>query len=52
MRENLLPALIGIVLFALYAGYLAVKIGAAPLMVIVGAVLAMTVVDFVRSVRD
>jgi hypothetical protein len=51
MRENLLPALIGIVLRALYTGFLALKIGALPLILIVGAVLAMTFVDFVRTIR-
>lgn len=51
MRENLLPAIIGITIFALYTGFLALKIGAPPLILIVGAVLAMTFVDFVRTIR-
>lgn len=52
MRENLFPAAVGFVIFALYAGFLALHVGAVPLIVIVGAVLAVTFMDFLRTIRQ
>jgi hypothetical protein len=52
MSANLIPAAIGFLLFALFVGYLTIKIWALPLAVIVGAVLVMCLYDFVRSLRE
>jgi hypothetical protein len=51
MLENLIPALIGIVIFALFVGFLAYKIAALPLSIIVTVVLVLVAVDFVRTLR-
>ena len=50
MSANLIPAAIGFLLFALFVGYLTLKIAALPLTVIVGAVMLMCLYDFVRSI--
>ena len=52
MSANLIPAVTGYLLFALFVGYLALEIGAWPLTVIVGAVMLMCLYDFVRSIRE
>ena len=52
MNANLVPAAIGFLMFALFVGYLALRIWAPPLTVIVGAVLVMCLYDFVRSLRE
>jgi hypothetical protein len=52
MSANLIPAVIGYLLFALFVGYLTVKIGALPLTVIIGTVMLMCLYDFVRSIRE
>ena len=52
MSANLIPAAIGYMLFALFVGFLALKIGALPLSIIIGAVLLMCLFDFVRSIRE
>jgi hypothetical protein len=51
MLRKLIPAVIGYVLFALFAGYLALRLGEPPLLVIVGVVLAMCLADFVHDLR-
>jgi hypothetical protein len=52
MSVNLVPAVIGYVLFVLFVGFLALKIWALPLSIIIGAVLLMCLYDFVRSIRE
>jgi hypothetical protein len=52
VTASVLPAVIGYLIFALFAGFLALKIGAVPLTIIVGAVLLMCLYDFVQSIRD
>ena len=52
MSANLIPAVIGYMLFALFVGFLTLKIGALPLTLIVGAVMLMCLYDFVRSIRE
>lgn len=52
MRENLFPALVGIIIFAGFVGFLAIRIGELPLTLIIGLVLVLCVVDFVRTVRS
>ena len=52
MTASMLPAAIGYLLFALFVGFLAIKIGAAPLTIIIGAVLVMCLYDFVQSIRE
>jgi hypothetical protein len=51
MPENLVPALIGITTFALFVSFLAYKVAALPLTIIVVGVLAVVAVDFVRMLR-
>jgi hypothetical protein len=50
--EDLIPAVIGIVLMLAFAGGLAWMIGSPPLLIISLLVLAMAVIDVVRTVRD
>jgi hypothetical protein len=52
MSANLIPAAIGFLLFALFVGYLTVKIAALPLTLIVVAVMLMCLYDFVAALRD
>ena len=52
MNANLLPAAIGFALFALFVGYVALRIAAPPLLLIVGAVLVMCLVDFWHTLRN
>ena len=52
MNANIVPAAIGLALFAAYAGFLAIHIAAPPLLVIVGTVVLMCLVDFVLSLRE
>jgi hypothetical protein len=52
MSANILPAVIGFVLFALFIGYVTLSIAALPLTIIVGIVLAMCLYDFVHSIRE
>jgi hypothetical protein len=52
MSANLIPAAIGFLMFALFVGYLTLKIAALPLMIIAGAVLLMCLYDFIRSLRE
>ena len=52
MSVNLIPAAIGYILFALFVGFLALKIWALPLSIIIGAVLLMCLFDFARSIRE
>ena len=52
MNRDIVPAAVGLALFAAYVGFLAVRIAAPPLLVIVGAVVAMCVVDFWLSLRE
>ncbi len=51
MGANLIAACIGYVLFALFVGFLAISVAAPPLMIIIAAVLAMCLYDFVRFLR-
>ena len=51
MLENLVPALIGLTVFALFVGFLAYKIAALPLTLIIAGVLALVAADFVRTLR-
>jgi hypothetical protein len=50
--EDLVTATIGIVLMLAFAGGLAWMIGSPPLLIISLLVLAMAVIDVVRTVRD
>jgi hypothetical protein len=52
MSANLIPAAIGFLLFAVFVGYLAIKIAAPPMLVIIGAVLVLCLVDFLRTLRE
>jgi uncharacterized membrane protein len=52
MSANLIPAIVGFLLFVLFVGYLALEIGAWPLTVIVGAAMLMCLYDFVRAIRE
>jgi hypothetical protein len=52
MSANLIPAIVGYLLFALFVGYLALEIGAWPLRAIVALVLLMCLHEFVRSIRE
>jgi len=52
MSANIVPAVIGFVLFGAFVGYLAIKIAAPPLMVIVGAVVLMCLFDFWRTAGE
>ena len=51
MTTDALPALIGLVLFAAFVGFLAVSIGELPLTLIVGAVVLMAAADFWLELR-
>jgi hypothetical protein len=50
--EDLVAAVIGIALMLAFAGGLAWLIGAPPLLIITALVLAMAVVDVVRTLRE
>jgi hypothetical protein len=50
--EDLIAAIIGISLVLAFAGGLAWLIGALPLLIVIGVVLAMAVIDMVRTLRD
>ncbi len=52
MMSNLVPVAVGFVLFALFAGFLAYKIAAPPMVVIIAAVLVMCLIDFCRNLRE
>jgi hypothetical protein len=52
MSANIVPAAVGLALFGAYVGFLAIRIAAPPLLVIVGAVVLMCVVDFVLALRE
>jgi O-antigen/teichoic acid export membrane protein len=49
--DDLVAAIIGIVLMLAFAGGLAWKIGAPPLLIIIFGVLVMAVVDVARTLR-
>jgi Asp-tRNA(Asn)/Glu-tRNA(Gln) amidotransferase A subunit family amidase len=51
VTSDALPALIGLVLFAAFVGFLAVSIGELPLTLIVGAVVLMAAADFWLELR-
>jgi len=48
----ILPGVIGLALFTAFIGFLALRIGSAPLLVVVGLTLAMAVIDLVQSIRE
>jgi hypothetical protein len=50
--EDLVAAVIGIVLMLAFAGGLAWMIGSPPLLIIIGGVLVMAVFDVQRSLRE
>jgi ABC-type xylose transport system permease subunit len=50
--EDVISAVIGIVLMLAFAGGLAWLIGSPPLLIIMGAVLVMAVFDVVRTLRE
>jgi hypothetical protein len=50
--EDIIAAIIGLALMLAFAGGLAWLIGAPPLVIVIGAVLAMAVVDVVRTLRE
>ncbi len=52
MTANVLPAAICYMVFALFAGFLAIKINALPLTIIISATLLMCLYDFVQSIRE
>ena len=52
MSANLIPAIIGYLLFALFVGFLTLKIWALPLTIIIGAVMLMCLYDFIQSIRE
>ena len=50
--EDVISAVIGIVLMLAFAGGLAWLIGSPPLLIIIGGVLLMAVFDVVRTLRE
>ena len=50
--EDVISAVIGIVLMLAFAGGLAWLIGSPPLLIIIGGVLFMAVFDVVRTLRE
>jgi xanthosine utilization system XapX-like protein len=52
MAANLLPAAIGFLLFAVFVGFLAIRIAAPPMLIIVGLVLVLCLYDFVQTLRE
>jgi hypothetical protein len=50
--HNILPAAVAMLLFVAFVGYLAVKVAALPLALIVGAVVAMCAIDFALTLRE
>jgi O-antigen/teichoic acid export membrane protein len=50
--EDIIAAIIGLALMLAFAGGLAWLIGAPPLVIVIAAVLAMAVVDVVRTLRE
>ena len=50
--EDLVAAIIGILIMLAFAGGLAWQIGAPPLLIITAVVLVMAVVDVVRTLRE
>ena len=50
--EDVISAVIGIVLMLAFAGGLAWLIGSPPLLIIIGGVLLMAVLDVVRTLRE
>ena len=50
--EDVIAAVIGIVLMLAFAGGLAWLIGSPPLLIIIGGVLLMAVFDVVRTLRE
>jgi hypothetical protein len=52
VTSDALPALIGLVLFAVFVGFLAVSIGELALTLIVGAVILMAAADFWFELRS
>ncbi len=49
---NLITGLVAVATVIVFLGYYAVKLGAVPLWIIIGSVLAMVLTDFVQSVRQ
>jgi hypothetical protein len=47
--SNAVTGLIGVVLIVTFLGYYAIDLGSIPLAIIIVAVLAMVIVDFVQS---
>jgi membrane protein implicated in regulation of membrane protease activity len=50
--EDIIAAIIGLALMLAFAGGLAWLIGAPPLVIVIAAVLAMAVIDVVRTLRE
>jgi hypothetical protein len=50
--EDVISAVIGILLMLAFAGGLAWLIGSPPLLIIIGGVLLMAVLDVVRTLRE
>ena len=50
--EDIIAAIIGLSLMLAFAGGLAWLIGAPPLVIVMAAVLAMAVIDVVRTLRE
>ena len=48
---KIIPALIGLFMIVIFLGYYAISINSVPLWVIIGSILIMICVDFVRSMR-
>jgi hypothetical protein len=49
---NLVPSVVAVGLFASFAGFLALKLGSPPLLIIVAVVLILAVIDVVEGIRD
>ncbi len=49
--EEAIPGVIGVLIFAVFLGFLAVDIGAIPLLIITAVVLTMVIVDLVQTIR-
>jgi xanthosine utilization system XapX-like protein len=52
VTAKLLPAAIGFLLFAMFIGFLAIRIAAPPMLIIVGFVLVLCTIDFVQTLRE
>lgn len=52
MTQNVLLAILALAMFAVFVGYLAFKVAALPLALIIGLVVAMCALDFALTARE